>query len=109
MKSELLQINFDISEDSINYVAKSVNPKYEKVQEKINSLREKIEGKVSCKQYELLKRVLGNQKENMSVNEHGDFKLTVSNILGEGALGYWHIMDQILIFEEALKHIPEYL
>lgn len=72
-------------------------------------MKERIESQIGNKKYEMLRKLTGDKKENMSLNEHEHLKESVLGLVGKNNLGYWHLTEQISMFEESLKLTPQYL
>jgi len=83
---------------------KSYHPQYYKIQDRIKLLRYRCEAGIGNSLYEKAYRFLN---ERASANNQEENRKYLIDILGEENIGFWHLIDQILLFEGFAKKFQE--
>jgi len=83
---------------------KSYNPQYFKIQDRIKLLRHRCEAGLG---FVLFDKSYKFVQDKMNVTKPDDMRKYLIDILGEENIGFWHLIDQILLLEDFSKKLQD--
>jgi len=83
---------------------RSYNPQYFKIQDRIKLLKHRCEAGLGSVLYEKAYKLL---QEKINVAKPEEIRKNLIDIFGEDNIGFWHLIDQILLLEDFSKKLQE--